>query len=168
MKALIVALFAAFALLGCIHQPPNTTVEARKYEDGSLQSETVVRVFQIEETSDVSGITIHTNGLIETRLSGAQDFSEIRKAEGIAAGKKIAYGCIGLLVLMSGAALFLPDRIVTNSDALLGFAGSGGMYAAMTWANASAGIMGIVSPVVVIGLIGYAVWRNRSRIKSDA
>ena len=70
----------------------------------------------------------------------------------------IYYGLVALLGL-SLAVLFLPEWIVSNKDALIGFGVTGAMFVVVKYVDASAGIMGWVIPVCVVGAVGYLGYR---------
>lgn len=160
---------ACLLFTGCMEttNKPVSRYEKREYfESGQVKSETVAELHADTQSADPSELALGTNGAFRATMSGAQPIAEIKDAEGRAAGKTILYACIGILAIISGVALFLPDRLVTNSDALLGIACAGGLYAIVTWADASSKIMSIAGPVVVIAFLGYIFWRKYIRNKS--
>jgi len=168
MKYLI-SIFIIGFIAGCATVPKitykNVTVYANHTNTVDIAMEAPVNA------KGFSGIDLPFEGGMRATLSPAQSKAGILKAKGNARNKWLLYlGCM-LVIIIGAVALALPNKFVSNKDALMVMGAGGALIAVVTWVDASAGIMAWVIPALIVGAsvyIGWLYWRGKKDLnKTD-
>ena len=172
MKYLLLA--AALLVGGCSGPSTIKTEVVRTYPSGVVEK-VKTSLKGPEYALEGSSLDVTTNGVYGS-LSAAQDVKGIEEARGESAkeleeakgdniSKKIVYGGLALILLLSIVALFLPDTIVSKKDALTGFACALAGFVIVRYVEASAPVMKWVIPLAALGggIYLFVMWR-RGRI----
>lgn len=155
----ILFLVAALTVGGCTSPSTIKTELVRTYPSGVVEK-VKTSLKGPEYAISGSSLNVTTNGVYGA-LSASQDAKGIEGVKGEAAGSKLLYGALALILTLSAVALFLPEKIVKNKDALLGAAISIAGYAIVRYTNASASVMKWVIPTAAVGYGIYLVIRWR-------
>jgi len=160
MKRLLYAL-PILALVGCMATGVIKNETTTTKPDGTVTTSVTKAV--LPKYPD--GEATYTSPTGETiTLPKSQDQAKIEGTKGDAKNVRLLYIGAGILLIIGGIGLALPNYWVSNKDAAMVIAAALISFGALRFVESSEKIMGYVIPVAIvcgIGFIGFNYYKNR-------